>query len=100
MSVTIGGTAPNPCRSSGSWSFDAGSGGIVAVFSIWNLPSSRHQVQIEPSRFVVSYRPGPGGYRPEDCLLSRPQFWSFDAQVAGAQEAAQLPPTKEGAGRD
>src|SRR5436189_207845 len=54
MSVTIGGTAPNPCRRGGSWSLDAGSGAIVAVFSMWNLPSSRHQVQIEPSRFVVS----------------------------------------------
>ena len=33
----------------------AGSGGMVAVFSMWNLPSSRHQVQIEkPSRLVVS----------------------------------------------
>src|SRR6202008_486199 len=54
MSVTSGGTAPNPGRRGGSWSLDAGSGGIVAVFSIWNLPPSRHQVQIEPSRFVVS----------------------------------------------
>src|SRR5438093_12406219 len=54
MSVTIGGTAPNPCKRGGSWSLDAGSGGIVAVFSMWNLPPSRHQVQIEPSRFVVS----------------------------------------------
>src|ERR1700739_4458794 len=53
MSVTSGGTAPNPCRRGGSWSLDAGSGGIVAVFSIWNLPPSRHQVQIEPSRFVA-----------------------------------------------
>src|SRR5215510_396005 len=54
MSVTRGGTAPNPCRRGGSWSLDAGSAGIVAVFSMWNLPPSRHQVQIEPSRFVVS----------------------------------------------
>ena len=54
MSVTSGGTAPKPCSSGGSWSFGAGSGGIVAVFSMWNLPPSRHQVQIEPSRFVVS----------------------------------------------
>ena len=54
MSVTSGGTAPNPCSKGGSWSFGAGSGGIVAVFSMWNLPPSRHQVQIEPSRFVVS----------------------------------------------
>jgi hypothetical protein len=29
-------------------------GGIVAVFSMWNLPPSRHHAQIEPSRFVVS----------------------------------------------
>src|SRR5215217_9235186 len=54
MSVTNGGTAPNPCSNGGSWSLDAGSGGMVAVFSMWNLPSSRHQVHIEPSRFVVS----------------------------------------------
>src|SRR5450631_1380723 len=52
MSVTSGGTAPNPCRSGGNWSFGAGSAGMVAVFSMWNLPPSRHQVQIEPSRFV------------------------------------------------
>src|SRR5258708_21338918 len=54
MSLTSGGTAPNPCRRGGSLSLDTGSGGIVAVFSMWNLPPSRHQVQIEPSRFVVS----------------------------------------------
>src|ERR1700674_182333 len=54
MSVTSGGTAPNSFRSGGSWSLDAGSGGIVAVFSMWKFPPSRHQVQIEPSRFVAS----------------------------------------------
>src|SRR5713101_6125983 len=53
MSVTSGGTAPKPCNSGGNCSFGAASGGIVAVFSMWNLPPSRHQVQIEPSRFVV-----------------------------------------------
>jgi hypothetical protein len=54
MSVTSGGTAPNPCRSDGSFSFGAGSGGMVAVFSTWNFPPSRHHVQIEASRLVVS----------------------------------------------
>lgn len=33
MSVTSGGTAPKPCRSGGSTSASAASGGIVAVFS-------------------------------------------------------------------
>jgi hypothetical protein len=40
MSVTSGGTAPNPCRSGGSWSLGVGSVGIVAVFSMRNLAPS------------------------------------------------------------
>src|SRR4051812_46919732 len=54
MSVTSGGTAPKPLSSGGRSSAGVGSAGIVMVFSMWNLPSSRHQVQIEPSRLVVS----------------------------------------------
>jgi hypothetical protein len=54
MSVTSGGTASKPCHSGGNWSFLAGSGGMVAVFLQWNVPFSRHHVQIEPSRLVVS----------------------------------------------
>ena len=37
MSVTRGGTAPNPCRRGGSWS-STPAHGIVAVFSMWNWP--------------------------------------------------------------
>ena len=54
MSLTSGGTAPKPFSSGGSSAASAGSGGIVAVFFAWNLPPSRYQVQIDPSRLVVS----------------------------------------------
>ena len=53
MSVTSGGTAPSPSAAAAGRPA-AGSGGMVAVFSMRVLPSSRHQVQIEPSRLVVS----------------------------------------------
>src|SRR4051812_32216058 len=43
MPVTRGGTAPKPLSSGGRSSAGAGSGGMVAVFSMWDLPSSRHQ---------------------------------------------------------
>jgi hypothetical protein len=54
ISVTSGGTAPKPCSNGGSRSLDAGWAGMVAAFSAWNFAPSRHQVQIEPSRFVES----------------------------------------------
>ena len=39
MSVTSGGTAPNGCRSGGSWSASAGSAGIEITFSTLTVPS-------------------------------------------------------------
>ena len=72
MSVTSGGTAPNPCNSGGSCSLGAASGGIVAVFSMWNLPPSRHQVQIEPSRLWC--RPRRRGSRTREPDRARAHF--------------------------
>src|SRR5262245_60516845 len=54
MSLTSGGTAPKPLSSGGSTDASAGSGGMVAVFAAWKRPPSRHQVQIEASRLLVS----------------------------------------------
>ena len=54
MSVTSGGTAPNGCRTGGSCSVSAGSGGMVMTFSALNVPSAlRSHSQIEAVRSAV-----------------------------------------------
>src|SRR5438046_1250585 len=91
MSATSGGTAPNPCRTGGSWSLDAGSGAIVAVFSMQNLPLSRHQVQIEPSRFVVSITTPRNPYsRTGSCAgrTSRAIWWLVPRSVLWVERRA------------
>jgi len=41
MSVTSGGTAPNPCRSGGSWSLGVGSAGMSPLCGIWRPRATR-----------------------------------------------------------
>ena len=54
MSVMSGGTAPNGCRSGGSWSASAGSAGIVMTFSADTVPSSaRSHSQTDADRSAV-----------------------------------------------
>lgn len=50
MSVTSGGTAPNPFSSGGSSSASAGSAGIVITFWIFQSPPSRCHIQIDADR--------------------------------------------------
>src|SRR6478672_334438 len=53
MSVTSGGTAPNPLSNGGSLSASAGSAGISMTFRILHEPPSRYHAQTDADRSLM-----------------------------------------------